>query len=109
MIRQFGAVLVVFTAACASQPATFRDLERMSSDYERGGASPLAATETRSPTDSCGARIFRPRIGTPITNWEPPEGARVIHPGQPVTDDHRPDRLNIIVDADGRVTALECY
>jgi len=33
---------------------------------------------------------------------------RVIHPGQPVTMDYRQDRLNVEVDADGRIIRVNC-
>jgi hypothetical protein len=36
-------------------------------------------------------------------------GIRVIQPDTPVTEDFRPDRLNVITDANGVITSLECY
>jgi hypothetical protein len=95
---------VLALAACTSAPATYRDLEGMTRDYERGGRSPLAARE-----DTCGIAAHRDKIGTPIADWEPPAGARVIRPATAVTDDLRRERLNVIVNAEGRITALECY
>lgn len=109
MIRALVAALSLAFVACTAPTATYRDLDRLGENYEREGASPLGTAEPVTNRDTCGAYIYRPRIGTPIANWEPPEGSRVIRPGQPVTDDLRPNRLNILVDADGRVTALECY
>ena len=34
---------------------------------------------------------------------------RVVMPDSAVTQDFRADRLNVIVDASGNITALECY
>lgn len=34
---------------------------------------------------------------------------RVIMPGAAVTEDFRPDRINVITDANGAITSLECY
>jgi hypothetical protein len=110
MIRVIAAaVLAVLVAGCGATSPTYRELEGLSRDYERGGASPLASTGDGPRGDACGIAIYRPRIGTPIANWEPPESSRVVRPGDAVTDDLRPERLNIIIDADGRVTSLECY
>lgn len=109
MIRAGVALLVLALAACGTTPATYRDLDRLGRDYEDEGASPLASDQAAANRDTCGAYIYRPRIGTMLASWEPPEGSRVIRPEQPVTGDLRPDRLNILVDADGRITALECY
>ncbi|MBS3981521.1 MAG: hypothetical protein KGZ77_17250 [Rhodobacteraceae bacterium] len=37
-----------------------------------------------------------------------PQGTRLIYPGTAVTEDYRPDRLNIDLDATGRITGLWC-
>lgn len=104
MIRILTAMAVLVVAACSSVPPTNRDLERIGADYERQGVSPLAARE-----DTCNAGVHRARIGAPIGDWEPPAGSRVIRPGDAVTRDLRRERLNVLLDAEGRITALECY
>jgi hypothetical protein len=105
MIRMLSAALAVLAAsACSSVAPTNRDLERIGAEYERQGTSPLAPRE-----DTCGAAAHRARIGTELGDWEPPAGSRVIRPGDAVTRDLRRERLNVILDANGRITALECY
>ena len=104
LIRAFAVAALLALAACATEERTNRDLERMGRDYEDQGTSPLAERGA-----SCGANQHTARIGTAIADWTPPAGARVIHPGTPVTRDFRRERLNVIVDAQGRITALECY
>lgn len=37
-----------------------------------------------------------------------PGGVRVIRPGDGVTPDHRPDRLNVEIDPLGRIVGLRC-
>lgn len=108
MIRAMVGAALLFLAACAAteQPTT-RDLERLGQDYERGGTSPLA--DRPPPQDACNAGAHAARIGTPIAGWEPPAGSRVIRPGDAVTEDLRRDRLNVLLDANDRITALECY
>lgn len=60
--------------------------------------------------DACGAAALQDRIGlgrTALTDPLPP-GTRIIPPGTAVTQDFRPDRLNIDVDAGGRITRIWC-
>lgn len=105
LIRVLASAALLALAACATnETPTNRDLERMGRDYEDQGTSPLAERGA-----SCGANQHTARIGTAIADWTPPSGARVIRPGTPVTRDFRRERLNVIVDAEGRITSLECY
>ncbi len=104
LIRVLASAALLALAACASPAPTNRDLERLGRDYEAQGTSPLAERGA-----SCGANQHSARIGTALADWTPPAGARVIRPGTPVTRDFRRERLNVIVDAEGRITSLECY
>jgi hypothetical protein len=104
LIRALAAAALLALAACATEAPTYRDLERAGRDYEDQGVSPLAERGA-----SCGANQHTARIGTALADWTPPTGARVIRPGTPVTRDFHRERLSVIVDAEGRITALECY
>jgi hypothetical protein len=107
-----AALALMSAAACAPQAPTYWELERMGSEYQRQGRSPIAAAATPEEAtrrDSCAARAYREQIGTDASAQEWPAGARVIGPETAVTDDFRPSRLNIITDANGVITALECY
>ncbi len=107
-----AALALLSAAACATETPTYWELERMGSEYQRQGRSPLAAAATAEEAtrrDSCGARAFAAHIGTEASAHQWPAGARVIGPETAVTDDFRPSRLNIITDANGVITALECY
>jgi hypothetical protein len=106
------SVLVLLGACATERTPTYRELERRASDYERGGVSAIAApqnTEDATARNTCGSRAYREKIGTPVADMQVPAGARVIAPGTAVTDDFRSNRLNIITDADGVITALQCY
>ena len=75
--------------------------------------TPAAAQTAAEATaqDICGASQYGSLIGANLAAVTLPADAniRVIQPDTPVTDDFRPDRLNIIVDANGVITSLECY
>ncbi|MCA3438540.1 MAG: hypothetical protein INF48_14630 [Rhodobacter sp.] len=61
--------------------------------------------------DTCGAADFASLVGQPVSRFsaEVRAGpARVIRPGQPVTMDYNPLRLNVLLDADDRIVGLSC-
>lgn len=113
MIRGgLAALSFVMLAACATETPTYRELENMGNEYERGGSSALAAptsAEDATRRDSCGARPYRDRIGHNVNEAQVPSGARVIGPDTVVIEDLRPSRLNFITDANGVITSLQCY
>ena len=61
-------------------------------------------------TDTCGAAEVAPLIGKPISSYQPPPGksVRIIRPGDAVTMDYRPDRLNISLDETDRIVSVDC-
>lgn len=70
--------------------------------------------------DECGASALQNRVGEPVTGTTPEDLhvggdrvttaqlVRVVQPGQPVTEDFRPDRLTIEVDEDGNLLTARC-
>ena len=64
--------------------------------------------------DPCRALALQDLIGAPAPSVDEiramggPQRIRVIRPGQPVTMDHVPVRLNVLVDEDGIVQSLRC-
>jgi hypothetical protein len=111
MRRAFAAMLAfVVLAACgqtmttaAQTPAASPSQPQVTSDVPAAGA-----TDDFTAPDTCGAGAYRRFIGARISSMTPPPNSRVIRPGDPVTEDFRTDRLNIVVDADGFITSLEC-
>jgi hypothetical protein len=100
MIRASLFVLALSAAACAP-PAS-----------ETPPETPTPQTrEEATAQDSCGAAQYRSMIGSNLAavTFPADAGIRVIQPDSMVTQDFRPDRLNVIVDANGLITALECY
>lgn len=71
----------------------------------------LAACVAPPDEDACGAAGRQGLLGldtAALAAMSFPSGTRVIAPGTPVTEDYRPDRLNIDVDASGRITGVWC-
>ena len=74
--------------------------------------SPPDAPVAPAPADGCGAAERQDWIGRARSDLPPPPpGAdwRVFETGQPLTQDLRPDRLNIEIDPDSqKVVRLSC-
>lgn len=66
---------------------------------------------TPDPAASCGADALQGLVGQPesvlaaMTFAQP---VRILHPDTPMTMDYQQDRLNIVVDAKGKITAVRC-
>lgn len=103
-------------AACAEQthaPAPADDIPAPVPAEPRPTPPPGSdAPATPVPTDDCGAAERQGWIGRPRSDLPPaPAGAnwRIFETGQPVTQDLRPERLNIEIDPDSQtVVRLSC-
>ena len=76
------------------------------------GDPPPETAEEATRQDICGASAFEFLLGAPAAQIDQttlPVGARIITPETMVTEDFRPERLNIIVDMDGNVSSLSCF
>ena len=61
--------------------------------------------------DSCDHAPFDALIGQPrnaLEGMDMPERTRIISPHDMITEDFRPDRLNISLDKDGRISRVWC-
>lgn len=95
-----GLVLAVALAAAACVPV---------GDGPRPPKDPLPPDIM--PVDDCGALALQGWIGRPLAELAPqlpPERVRVIRPGDAVTMDFSPQRLNVLVDDRAIVTELRC-
>lgn len=71
---------------------------------DRGSGNEMAKSDV-----TCGAEAFEERVGQVISDtmdW--PEGARIVYPWTAITMDHRPDRLNVILDENGTIVQIRC-
>ncbi|MFN3282347.1 MAG: I78 family peptidase inhibitor [Tabrizicola sp.] len=61
--------------------------------------------------DTCGAAGMQELVGQSrdaLAAMTLPQGTRVIEPGMAVTGDLRQDRLNLDIDAQGRIARVRC-
>lgn len=72
---------------------------------------PAPVTPLPPPADPCGAGQYAGLVGGQLSTFDPGKVAgpvRVLTPGGVMTMDHRPDRLNIHVDGQGRIFRVTC-
>jgi hypothetical protein len=106
-----GAALAL--SACTADQTT-RDLDQLGQDYQRQteqGATPQN-TDEATRADYCGASHFRALIGkteSQIDRDTLPLHTRIIRPGEMVTQDFLPERLNIRLGPDGKVASVQCF
>ena len=107
MIRAGFFALALLAAACTPPAAE----DKAEEPAQEPVAAVPATREEATAQDTCGAAAYRAMIGTPIAaaSFPATPNIRVIMPDSVVTQDFRADRLNVIVDASGNITALECY
>jgi hypothetical protein len=106
MIRAGFVALALLGAACTPPAGEKTD--------QPAQAPSASAPQTRAEApaqDTCGAAQYRAMIGTSLAAAQFPAtpNIRVIQPDTMVTEDFRADRLNVIVDASGTITGMECY
>lgn len=108
MMRGLAMVVVaaaVLAASCSgTRQPTYRELERLGNENQREAIS-------RPPPDSCQMAAHQSLIGTPgasIAAASLPQGSRVVCHDCVVTMDYRAERLNVLLDADGKVAGLRC-
>jgi hypothetical protein len=77
------------------------------------GALMLGGCVASEPSDpnACGAAGMQRMVGKGddvLAAFTLPQGTRFIYPGTPVTEDFRPDRLNIDIDQSGTIIGVWC-
>jgi hypothetical protein len=106
-MRTFIMALALAAAAACTQPAPPAD-----TPPETPAASGPQTAAEATAQDTCGASRFQHLIGTQASQIDQstlPAGARIITPETIVTQDFRPDRLNIFTGTDGSVSSLQCF
>lgn len=73
---------------------------------------PMAPLPAEPVNDACRASTYQGLAGQPrsvLTTMLLPAGTRIIEAGDPVTADFSANRLNIEIDASGRIGRIACY
>ncbi|CTQ32636.1 I78 family peptidase inhibitor [Jannaschia rubra] len=67
-------------------------------------------TDAAEPPDGCGAGHLQSFVGQALADVTLPADrtTRVVRPDQAVTLDHRPDRLNVLLDDGDRIERVYC-
>ena len=105
MIRASLFASALLAAACTT-PAETPPPEQPVAEQP----APQTAAEATAQ-DTCGAAQYRGLVGQNFAAVSLPAGnnIRIIQPDTMVTQDFSPQRVNMIVGADGIITAFECY
>lgn len=90
-------------AACSSADAPAEDAADDISDDATDAAEAVALS-------TCKGDAFSDAIGKPVSDIQAqlPDSTRVVGPDSLVTQDYRPTRLNVAIDADGLITRVSC-
>jgi hypothetical protein len=108
MIRASLFAIALLAAACS--PATEEQPQATTPETPAQVEQQMPQTAAEATAqDTCGARAYSQLVGQNIAAVTVPEGVRTIMPDSVVTQDFRPDRINIIADAQGVIQRLECY
>ena len=73
--------------------------------------APSPSAASMPGADACSAEQYQGLVTqneVALSTMAFPHTVRVFHPGDAVTKDLRLDRMNIHVDANGRITAVDC-
>jgi len=106
MIRASLFAFALLAAAC-TPPAETPPPEQPVAEQP---ALPQTAAEATAQ-DTCGAAQYRSLVGSNFAAVTLPaeSNIRIVQPDTMVTQDFSPQRINMIVGADGIITGFECY
>lgn len=108
MIRVSLLALALLAAACTPPTSTATDTATTSASTPTT-AGPTTKEEATAQ-DTCHGAQYHSFIGQNAAAITVPAGSvRFVMPDTVVTQDFRPDRINIIANAQGVITSIECY
>ncbi|MEL6646528.1 MAG: I78 family peptidase inhibitor [Pseudomonadota bacterium] len=76
--------------------------------FALSGCKSETESNGENAADLCGAASLQDRVGQPVSEFDFDADARVIPPDMAVTQDFRPERLNVELDGDGTITRIAC-
>jgi len=109
LAARFGVMIaaLLLVSACASMPETPEDPDEPNIVDRTGDVTPPDTIDV----PMCAADQYQMLVGQPIGEVHTdslPQPLRVYGPDQMVTMDYRPDRMNIVLDADDIVVEVRC-
>jgi len=108
MIRKLIPVLLVAGLTACGTSGT----QRASSDTAAGGSAPPAGTPTAAcdaqPVQDLVGKKFSDSVGNDARSRSHSSQLRVMRPGQVMTMEYNPARLNVILDGGDAISALRC-
>ncbi len=109
-MRKFILIAACAAALAACGDTTISSPAAETPVAEAPAAMPANAAEATAQ-DTCGHAQYSALVGTNIAaaTFPAESDIRIIQPNTPVTQDFRADRLNVLTDANGVITSLECY
>ncbi len=116
MPKSWMICLAAMLAACSTAPDDLPPVDPLPvSEVSETGDDATEETEPYDPSKdltliTCGAHETLDLVGGPLADAQPrlPEKARVINPGDLVTQDYDSSRMNVFVDASGTITKIDC-
>jgi hypothetical protein len=106
-----GLALMACTPADQTTETASTETATPASTPPADPAATPAPPSTDPAADTCNMAQYAVLVGKPATDPMVPAASatvRIIKPGDQVTMDHQPTRLNIEVGASGMVTAVRC-
>jgi len=108
MIRLAASLLTILAGGCAAVPPPEATTEKPAEIVPPIGNGTDAAVCDAVPARQLVGRVRSAELGAEALRLSRARNLRWIPPGTAVTMDYRPDRLNIELDAQGRITRIGC-
>lgn len=89
----------------------FASLFALAACQTGGKPGPAVQQDTEGGDDACGASEYAHLVGSAgdkVNASMFPAGSRVLRPGMVMTMDYRRERLNVVIDDDGKVDRVYC-
>ncbi|MCD0505683.1 I78 family peptidase inhibitor [Bordetella petrii] len=110
MIRKLIPVFLVAGLAACGTSGTQRGASDTSATGTTGAASSATPAQdcNAQPVQNLVGQAYSDSVGKDAQSASQSTQLRVLRPGQVMTMEYNPARLNIILDASGNISALRC-
>jgi hypothetical protein len=116
MIRKLIPVLLVAGLTACASSGTQNASSDTSTSGSLGGTSSVGASTGRAEAGNCDSqpvqqlvgKAYSPSLDSQLKSNAGATQLRVLKPGQVMTLEYNPARLNVIIEKDGSISALRC-